>query len=175
MNSMASAGGVERSGDADQVHTLPFKLTLAGQAAAGLVFGIAPLLATAAYASAIGFSGADGVIYRLGGAATFGYAVVALIALTRIVCWQQMRIPAIATLTFTLGAFLASLVELVGGATQPVVPFVVGAGLVFSAIAAYWLRRNEGPAMDPAQLSTHGLERSWASRPYRRQRSGCCP
>ena len=151
MNSMASAGGADRSVDLDQVDTLPFKLTLAGQAVAGLVFGLAPLLATAAYASAIGFSGTDAIVYRLGGAATFGYAVVALVALTRIVCWQQMRIPAIATLTFTLGAFLASALELVGGATPPIVPLVVVAGLVFSAVAAYWLRRDQGPAMDAGQ------------------------
>jgi hypothetical protein len=150
MTATTSPHGMDRSG-VDQVHTLPFKVTLAGQAAAGLVFGLAPLLATAASASAIGFPGANEIIYRLGGAATFGYAVVALIALARFVCWQQMRIPAIATLTFTITAFLASAVELIGDATQPIVPFVVGAGLVFSAIAAYWLRRDEGPVMDAGQ------------------------
>ena len=148
MASTASVSHDDRSVGVDQAHTFPFRLTLAGQAAAGLVFGLAPLLVTTAYASAIGFSGHDAVVYRLGGAATLGYAVAALVALIRTACWRQIRIPAIATVTFTIAAFLASAVELAGGATQPIVPFVVVAGLVFTAIAAWWLRRDEGPAMD---------------------------
>jgi hypothetical protein len=135
----------------DQARTLPFKLTLAAQAAAGLVFGLAPLLATAAYASALGFSGRDPLVYRLGGAATFGYFVAAAVALASGAGWRQIRIPAIATLTFTIGAFAASAVSLAGGATQPVIPFVVAAGLVFTAIAAFWLWRDEGPAIDPGR------------------------
>ena len=148
MASMASRDGMDRSTGGDQAYTLPFKLTLAAQAAAGLVFGVAPLVATTAYASAIGFSGSDVIIYRLGGAATFGYFVAALVTLASGAGWRQIRIPAIATLTFTIAAFLASAVELAGGAKQAVVAFVVVAGLVFSAIAAWWLRRDEAPPMD---------------------------
>ena len=66
----------------DQAFTLPFKLTLAAQAAAGLVFGLTPLLLTANYASALGFSGDDSLVYRLGGAATAGYFVAPVVALT---------------------------------------------------------------------------------------------
>lgn len=132
----------------DQALSLPFRLTLAAQAAAGLVFGLAPLLATAAYASAIGFSGDDPLVYRLGGAATTGYFVAPLIALLWRAGWRQIRIPALATLTFTIGAFAASAVELASGAKQPIVLFVVVAGAVFTVIAAYWLRRNEGSEVD---------------------------
>src|SRR6266508_2335294 len=138
MTTSTAAGG-------DQANTLPFKLTLAAQAVAGLVFGLAPLLATAAYASALGFSGDDVLVYRLGGAATTGYFVAPVIALAWRAGWRQIRIPAFATLTFTLGAFAASAWELVGGATQPVIPFVVAAGAVFTIIAAWWLRRDEAP------------------------------
>ena len=81
----------------DQAHLPAFKATLVGQAAAGLVFGLAPLLIQGAYASALGFSGDDVLVYRLGGAATTGYFVAALIALVRPTDWVQLRIPAIAT------------------------------------------------------------------------------
>lgn len=133
----------------DQAHGIPFRLTLAGQALAGLVFGIAPLLATTAYATAIGFSGDDTLVYRLGGAATFGYFVAAAAALAGRSAWRLVRIPAIATLTYTIGAFGASAWELLGGATQPVVPFVVAAGAVFTAIAGFWLVRDHGADVDP--------------------------
>lgn len=139
------------AGNPDQAFTLPFKLTLAAQAAAGLVFGLAPLLATAAYASALGFSGDDVLVYRLGGAATAGYFVAPLIALAWRAGWRQIRIPAIATLTFTIGAFAASAWEFAGGGTQPIIPFVVAAGAVFSVIAAWWLRRDEAPEADPGR------------------------
>jgi hypothetical protein len=142
--SMAAAGG-------DQAYTRPFKLTLVAQAAAGLVFGLAPLLATAAYASALGFSGDDVLVYRLGGAATTGYFVAPVLALAWRAGWRQIRIAAIATLTFTIGAFAASLWEFLAGATQPVVPFVVAAGAVFTVIAAYWLRRDEASDEDPGR------------------------
>ncbi len=132
----------------DQAVTLPFRFTLIAQAAAGLVFGLVPMLATAAYASALGFSGDDPLIYRLGGAATTGYFIAAIIALAWGAGWRQIRIPAIATLTFTIGAFAASAYELATGAKQPIVPFVVGAGAVFTVIAAYWLRRDEGSEID---------------------------
>ncbi len=132
----------------DQAFTLPFKLTLVAQAMAGLVFGLAPLLLTAAYASALGFTGDDVLVYRLGGAATTGYFVAPVIALAWRAGWRQIRIPAIATLTFTIGAFGASAWELVGGGTQPVIPLVVAAGAVFTAIAAWWLRRDEVPDTD---------------------------
>jgi hypothetical protein len=139
----------------DQAQTLPFKLTLVVQAAAGLVFGLAPLLATAAYASTLGFSGDDTLVYRLGGAATTGYFVAPVLALAWRAGWRQIRIPAIATLTFTIGAFGASLVELLGGASQPIVLFVVVAGAVFTAIAAFWLWRDLGVDLAPnAPLDT---------------------
>jgi hypothetical protein len=136
----------------DQAFTFPFKLTLAAQAVAGLIFGLAPLLATAAYASAIGFSGNDVLVYRLGGAATTGYFVAPVVALAWRAGWRQIRIPAIATLTFTIGAFAASAWEFFGGATQPVIPFVVAAGAVFTVIAAWWLRRDEAPAADAGRV-----------------------
>lgn len=144
---MAAVGG-------DQAHTLPFKVTLAAQAAAGLVFGLAPLLVTATYASALGFSGNDTLVYRLGGAATTGYFVAPVVALAWRAGWRQIRIAAVATLTFTIGALAASLWEFLDGASQLVVPFVIAAGALFTAIALYWLRRDQAPVEDPGRPLT---------------------
>jgi hypothetical protein len=139
----------------DQALTLPFRATLIGQAAAGLVFGIAPILALTAYASALGFSGSDPLVYRLGGAATAGYVTAPLLALAWRSGWRQLRIPAIATITYTLGAFAASVWEYTTGVSrQPVVVFVIVAGALFSVIAAYWLLRDEAPPEDPGRSLT---------------------
>jgi len=147
-NSAHSARSTARA-SGDQARTLAFRLTLAGQAAAGLVFGVAPLIALTAYASAIGFTGTDPLVYRLGGAATAGYVAAPLLALLWRSGWRQLRIPAIATVTYTVGAFVASVWEYTTGARQPVVVFVIVAGAVFSAIAAYWLLRDDGNPEDP--------------------------
>jgi hypothetical protein len=135
----------------DQAGLPLFKATLIAQAAAGLVFGLAPLLVQAGYASALGFSGADELVYRLGGAATTGYFVAPVVALTWGAGWAQIRIPAVATLTFTIGAFGASVWEFLSGARQPVVPFVVAAGAVFTIIALYWWRRDQAVEIDPGR------------------------
>jgi hypothetical protein len=136
---------------ADQATLPAFKVTLLAQAAAGLVFGLAPLLIQSGYASALGFSGDDVLVYRLGGAATTGYFVAPILALAWGAGWARIRIPAIATLTFTIGAFGASVLEFIGGARQPVVPFVVLAGAVFTIIALYWWRRDEAATADPGR------------------------
>ena len=140
-----------RTTGGDQAYTATFRLTLIGQAAAALVFGIAPLVALSGYASAIGFSGSDPLVYRLGGAATTGYVVAPILALAWRAGWRQIRIAAMATLTFTIGAFVASLWELTNGATQPVVAFVVVAGGLFSVIAGYWLLRDDASPEDPGR------------------------
>jgi len=135
----------------DQARLPLFRATLIAQAAAGLVFGLAPLLVQVGYASALGFSGDDQLVYRLDGAATTGYFVAPVLALALGAGWAQIRIPAIATLTFTIGAFGASVWEYLAGARQPVVPFVVVAGAVFTIIALYWWRRDRGIEIDPGR------------------------
>lgn len=132
----------------DQAVSLPFRLTLLAQAAAALVLGVAPLLAMSAYVSAIGFSGADPLIYQLGAAATLGYFVAPAIALAGRARWREIQIPAMATATFTIGAVVGSSWELATGARQPIVPVVLVAAAVFTVIAGYWLRRSEGAELD---------------------------
>jgi hypothetical protein len=132
-------------GGADPARTSTFRLVLIGQGAAALVFGLAPLLLTSMYASTLGFSGDDPLIYRLGGAATTGYAVVAIYALLRGSSWAELRIPSLATFTYALGAFGASLWEALAGARQGVVVFVVVAGAAFTLIAASFVLRDRAP------------------------------
>ncbi len=139
------------TGSTDQAFTLPFRLTLVVQAVAALVFGLAPIALLSTYAPAIGFSGTDPLIYRLGGAATIGYLVAPVVALAARDGWRHLRIPAIATLTFTLGALAASLWEFGRGGRQPVIVAVIVAGAAFSLVAAYWLRRDKGPAINPGR------------------------
>ena len=119
-----------------------------------MVFGLAPLLVQAGYASALGFSGADPLIYRLGGAATFGYFVAAILAFAWRTGWAESRIAAIATLTYTIGAFGASAVEFIGGNRAPIVAFVTLAGAVFTVIALYWWRRDQAAPVDAGRPIT---------------------
>ena len=132
----------------DQAFLPLFRLTLLAQGGAALLFGIVALVATSSYASAIGFVGDDALIYRLGGAATTGYLIPPLLALAWGAGWRQIRIPAMATITFTIGALAASAWELLAGVRQPIVVAVIAAGAAFSIIAAYWLRRDEAPPAD---------------------------
>ena len=59
----ASAFADDAGGGRDQAALPAFRLTLAVQAAAALVFGFAPLAAKEAYAAALGFSGDDRIVY----------------------------------------------------------------------------------------------------------------
>lgn len=111
--------------------------------AGGLVFGLLPFLFGSAVGRLTGFPGNDAFIYRLAGAATFGYAV-ALIAGIRQGNWAPMRSVVIAILTFNLASIFASTVELVSGNTNILVYLILGASVLFTAIAAWLLNRHSG-------------------------------
>lgn len=130
----------------DQAHLPSFRLLVGVQALATLVFGVVPLIVPSVSASISGYSGDDAVVYRLAGAATTGYLGAAVAALMWRTCWADLRIGMVATLTFTALAAIASLVSLVGGDQHWAVFVVLVAATVFVVIAAYWLRRDEGPA-----------------------------
>jgi len=132
----------------DQAVLPIFRVLLVVQAIATVVFGLVPLLIPGTFASITGYTGADELIYRLAGAATTGYLVAALVALLGARTWAELRIPIVATLTFTAAAAIGSLITLVRGDTHWVVFVVLGAGALFAILAAYWLRRDEGPAID---------------------------
>jgi hypothetical protein len=98
---------------------------------ASLVFGLGPLLAAGGFGVALGYPGLDDFIYRQAGAATFGASIGGMLALqTR--RWREIRLPAVAALTFNAASVFAALVEVAGGNPQPVVWLILGAAVVVS-------------------------------------------
>jgi len=135
-----------------------FRVLLVVQLLAAGFFGLVPLLAPGTFASGAGFVGDEPFIYRLAGAATLGYAAVALIAVVR-PAWYRLRIPVLATLTFNAAAVVGALLSLAAGETQFVVFFVATAAFAFTLLAGYWLVRNEGPP-DPSPEPIEGWFRA---------------
>jgi hypothetical protein len=142
---------VSEPGATDQAGLPTFRALLGVQVLATIVFGMVPLLLPSVFASVTGYSGDDSLVYRLAGAATTGYLVAAILALTGRTPWVNLRIPMVATLTFTAAAALSCLVTLVGGDSHWVVLVVLLAATAFALIAIYWLRRDQGPVA-PAGL-----------------------
>src|ERR1041384_8730465 len=82
MNSSISKGrmGTVSSAEGMKLSSLERVLLLL-PIAGGLVFGVFPFLLGGAFGRLLGFSGDDTFIYRLAGAATFGYAVALIMGL----------------------------------------------------------------------------------------------
>ena len=109
--------------------------------AGGLIFGLGPFLFGSAVGAAVGFPGNDAFIYRLAGAAAFGYAV-ALIMGIRQGGWAPLRQVVIGTLTFNLASIFACVVQLLAGDTNIFVYLILGASLIFIAITLGLLIRH---------------------------------
>lgn len=117
--------------------------------AAGIVFGLYPLLAPEQFASLIGFPGNDPFIYRLAGAATFGYAVGLAFGL-RQGTWAAVKLVVIAVLTFNLASLYACGLEIIRpttfDATRPVIYLILVTSLFFVAMTATLLYRHRHDA-----------------------------
>ena len=112
-------------------------LAIVGALFFGLVAQVAP-----AFASALGYRGSDEIVYRLGGAATLGYAAMGVSEL-RGPRWEELRLPTTMGIVFNGLAFLASLVELASGRLTLPVAAIGPASLVFTvAFAIVLLRRG---------------------------------
>lgn len=109
--------------------------------AGGLVFGLFPLLLGGVFGAALGFPGNDSFIYRLGGAATLGYAVALILGL-RQGDWTPLRLVVIATLTFNLASIYACVVELMAGDMNIMVYLILGTSIAISAITIWLLNRH---------------------------------
>jgi hypothetical protein len=104
------------------------------------VFGLAPQ-AAGPFAALMGYKGTDEFIYRLAGAACFGYAAMGIQEL-RSLHWDDVRLPNVTALVFNGLAFLASAFEMVAGRTTLLVILVaVAAGFFTITIAAILIRR----------------------------------
>jgi hypothetical protein len=118
--------------------------------ASGLVFGLAPLLAAKQFALTAGGSGTDLYIYRLAGAATFGYVAALAPALLR-GDWAGARIPVIAVLGFNVASIVACLIELLRGQRLLAIPLILVASVIITGICGWVLARHQeapGPAAD---------------------------
>jgi hypothetical protein len=117
--------------------------------AAGVVFGLFPLLAPEQFASLTGFPGNDPFIYRLAGAATFGYAVGLALGL-RQGTWAAVKLIVIAVLTFNLASLYACASEIISpstnGGAKPVVYLILATSIVFVAMTGTLLYRHRTDA-----------------------------
>ncbi len=105
------------------------------------VFGLGPQL-VGPFASLMGYKGTDEYVYRLAGAACFGYAMMGIQEL-RSLHWDDTRLPNVMALVFNGLAFLASLFEILAGRTTILVILVaLAAGFFTVAIAAILVRRG---------------------------------
>jgi hypothetical protein len=90
----------------------------------------------------IGYRGTDEFVYRLAGAACFGYAAMGIQEL-RSLHWDDMRLPNVMALVFNGLAFLASALETLAGRTTLLVSLVaLAAGFFTVAIAVILIRRG---------------------------------
>lgn len=129
------------------------RILLLVPAAGGLVFGLAPLLVPAAFAALTGASGDDPYIYRLTGAASFGYAVALFLAFTR-AQWNAARLVLIATLVFNLGSVYAVAAQVASGYASFVVYLILAASILIIVIALWMLYSHRAlavPAPDSAE------------------------
>ncbi len=116
-----------------------FKQLLVLLIAAGTFFGLAPLLLPKQFADIFGFAGKDIFMYRIAGAATFGYAVGLAYGFRS--AWPALRIPIAGVFVFNVGSIAACLVAIYGGGAQPVVYLILLASLIFTGATGYFLAR----------------------------------
>jgi hypothetical protein len=107
---------------------------------ASLVFGLGPLVAGGGFGRALGFPGLDDFIYHQAGAATTGACVGGLLALQSR-RWPEIRLAAVAALTFNAASVLAALVEVAGGSPQPVAFLILAAAALVTVGMALALQR----------------------------------
>jgi hypothetical protein len=105
------------------------------------VFGLGPQ-APGPFAALMGYRGTDEYVYRIAGAACFGYAVMGVLEV-RSRQWDEMRLPNVMALVFNALAFIASVLEIAAGrATVLAVLVAIAAGSFTAAIAIVLLRRG---------------------------------
>jgi hypothetical protein len=118
----------------------------------GVVFGALPFLFGGAFGKALGFPGNDSFVYRLAGAATFGYAVALIMGLRR-GDWTPLRLVVIATLTFNLASIFACVVEVVTGNANIFVYLILGTSIAITAITAWILNQHAGSQVSNLDVS----------------------
>lgn len=144
LNGSATMPGSAATGAADKLSQIE-RLLLVVPLLGGLFFGLVPILAQQWFARISQVSGDDPYIYRLAGAATFGYAI-ALIMAIRQGEWLPARNVVIATLTFNLGSLFAIAVAIATGTATWIVYTILVASILITAITSWLLYRHRGQA-----------------------------
>ena len=128
-----------RAGPRDVAGWVAVVLVLATISAA--VFGLGPQAARP-FAALMGYRGTDEYLYRLAGAACFGYAAMGVVEL-RSLHWDDLRLPNVMALVFNGLAFVAAIVEIAAaGPTVLAVLVALAAGFFTFAIVAIIARRG---------------------------------
>lgn len=109
----------------------PARLLLAVASAAAAFFGLAPLIAAEWFADFGGFDPSDLFIYRLAGAATFGYAFAGYLSI-RDGRWEAIKVQNVAAIVFNGLSAIAALVYVVGGGTSWVAWVILVAAALFT-------------------------------------------
>jgi hypothetical protein len=105
------------------------------------VFGLGPQL-PGPFAALMGYQGTDEYVYRLAGAACFGYAVMGVQEL-RSLHWDDMWVPNVMAIVFNGLAFIASGFEIAAGRTTLLAVLVaLAAGFFALAIGVILVRRG---------------------------------
>jgi hypothetical protein len=107
--------------------------------AAGAFFGLAPFLLPIQFAQLFGFAGVDVLMYRIAGAATFGYAVG--LALGYRASWPSLRVGIGATAVFNVASLIACALAIAAGATPWVVYLITLASLIFAPACLFYFFR----------------------------------
>ncbi len=123
-------------------------LPLAGSAFVGLFLLLLPNV----LAALTGYSGNDLYIYRLTGAATFGYPIALGLAL-RQGSWASLRLVVVAFFTFGLASLYACVADIVAGNVHAVVYVVLILTLVFVGITGMILYMHRGEALGIANIA----------------------
>ena len=144
INAFSSEGGMKLS----NLERILLLLPLAG----GLVFGLFPFLLGGVFGAALGFPGNDSFLYRLGGAATLGYAIALIMGL-RQGDWALLRLVVVAILTFNLASIYACVVQLMAGDTNILVYLILGTSIVISTISVWLLNRHAGGTQSKSDVS----------------------
>ncbi|MBI3521516.1 MAG: hypothetical protein HY071_00275 [Chloroflexi bacterium] len=109
----------------------------------GLVFGILPFATPAFFAGVTGYAGEDAYVYRLAGAATFGYAVALLLGM-RNGDWLPLRNVVIAVFVFNLGSVFACFIELATARTSVAMFAILITSMLIVRISAGLLAHYPG-------------------------------
>ena len=142
---VGAAVPADRAPDArvDQATLGVFRALMGLQFLTAGFFGFFPFLAPLEFARLFSLIGDEPYLYRLAGAAAIGYSIAALVALFR-ATWRSIRIPVIASFTFNLAAAGACLLAIDESGVGPLPALVAIAATLFTALSAYWLRRDDG-------------------------------